>query len=283
MMEPRVSARTFAGLSRWGGHHGASMNLGKAVRALRERPIANPDTAFGRTVIRSVWKTLWLRRQLSLAIDPSRAARPLNARYLVSDRYRFVYFRIFKAGSSSIYEILKAIPGADCYDIMASAREFASLDERFGDFFKFTIVRNPYDRAVSCYRNKIAAARTFVLLHNIARTQGLRPGVTFDHYCRWLASPSGADAFADIHMVSQHRLVYRGDHCRCDFVGRLERIGDSLAEVATAIGVPGLRIEHVNRSEDSAGGDASAELTVEAKSFLAERYAEDFRIFGYDA
>ena len=62
---------------------------------------------------------------------------------------RYVYFRTAKCGTSSILNILRKNTkiSVDEHNI--------EFDEIWNDYFKFTIVRNPWSRLLSCWLNKI--------------------------------------------------------------------------------------------------------------------------------
>ncbi len=77
----------------------------------------------------------WLNR-----IDQSHAA-------WVSEKYRTIYFLINKCASSSIKEVLLS---------KSSFRRIRVKKLKNSEnYFKFTFVRNPYDRIVSAYKDKI--------------------------------------------------------------------------------------------------------------------------------
>ena len=102
-----------------------------------------------------------------------------TVRYVVSDEHAFVFFEVPKVAVTSLKTAMAPLFGIDTAgaDVpreggrgsrfaiherfaksghrIDKADFLASLD-RYGDYFKFGFVRNPFDRLVSCYSDKIA-------------------------------------------------------------------------------------------------------------------------------
>ena len=79
----------------------------------------------------------------------------------VSDKYKCIYFHNAKAGGSSIEQLIRPITYYnDKYDAKVRyapqhlpCEELKKLipPEKWRDYFKFTVIRNPWDRALSDY------------------------------------------------------------------------------------------------------------------------------------
>jgi hypothetical protein len=65
---------------------------------------------------------------------------------IISKKHKYVFVAIPKTGTRTIYSILKGQ-----YDGHLFKEHYEYVPEKFKDFFKFTIVRNPYERAVSLW------------------------------------------------------------------------------------------------------------------------------------
>ena len=172
-------------------------------------------------------------------------------------------------------------PGPSCSAAAPSARCSRARPEARG-YFTFAFIRHPFDRTRSCHADKHAlalrdrrAARWF-----IEPWHGLRLGMTFAEFCRWLDTPWGSDAFADRHWLSQHRQIRAADGRLPDFLGRWERLDADWRAVTARLGLPCRELPRLNAGPR--GARAAGPPDDAAAAALRRRYAEDFRIGGYD-
>ena len=102
---------------------------------------------------------------------------------------------------------------------------------------------------------------------------GLRAGMGFEEFCRWLATPFGADAFAERHWLSQHRQIRIGGGLP-DFVGAYENLEADWRAISSRTGMPQVDLPRLNvapTKPDQPFGD-------EIVALLERRYAEDFEL-----
>lgn len=104
-------------------------------------------------------------------------------------------------------------------------------EDIFDSYFKFSFVRNPWDRIVSEYKYHRHASKynfkTF-LFKNFPK-----PGWS-DEYC---------------HVIPQYDFLYDNDGvCLVDFIGRFENIQDGFNVVCQKIGLPETKLAHKNKS-----------------------------------
>ena len=108
---------------------------------------------------------------------------------------------------------------------------------------------------------------------------GLRIGMGFAEFCRWLDTPCGSDAFADRHWLSQARHITGADGRLPDFVGRYETLEADWRTVTARLGLPPAPLSRLNASAPDTA--AEADLDDETFSLLERRYPEDFTLGGY--
>ena len=172
-------------------------------------------------------------------------------KYIVSEDHRFIYFITQKVACSSIKIALlpffhidgekyayinrygnKRIRIHQAYDdsnYQIGKAYLVNNYDKYNEYFKFGFVRNPWDRVVSCFIQKLHKNKT------PDRTDGspLRPpfgdksafflGMTFDEFVERIHQIP--DAEADYHFRSQTDIFCReesGDICMADFVGKFE-------------------------------------------------------------
>jgi hypothetical protein len=174
-----------------------------------------------------------------------------------------------------------------------TAAEYVSLgyltQQQFDSYFKFSFVRNPWDRIVSEYKYRRFPVR-----------------MDFKTYLfRHLPAAGFSDQYT--HIIPQYDFLFdeRG-RLLVDFVGRYESLQTDFDEVCGRIGIPATPLPHANRS-----GEAKPPLRTlndvkkllrrwlwnlerrhtfphysqyydeESREFVAHLYRKDIEAFGY--
>ena len=209
----------------------------------------------------------------------------LRTEKVVSRRHRFLWICNPKVASRSIIDaLLSADPDAEVFGTWTLDEILAVRPEVRG-YFSFAFIRHPCHRALSFYAEKYAgrirsgcpeAIRALVEPY-----WGVRPDMTFAEWCRWLDTPYGSDRFANRHWLSQHRQIRLPDGRLPDFVGRYERLEADWKAVTARLGLPRRPLPWLNRRPVAMAAEAHPDDGTAA--LLKRRYAEDFRLGGYDA
>lgn len=221
-----------------------------------------------------------------------RGQAKLLGRCFVSGEHRFVYFEVPKAACTSIKAALLPLfpgvePDGDPLHKGVIHRAFEGspyqvrtaklLEERgYRDFYKFSFVRNPWDRLFSCYRSKVKNRRGVWLTETSYSGGQLYPNMPFREFVEVVCRTP--DEEANPHFRSQAAFLFSPKRDLLpDFVGRFENLAEDFREVAERIGVD-LELPHANPSRPAdyrrAYGPGLAR-TVE------ERYREDVDLFDY--
>lgn len=217
----------------------------------------------------------------ALALVTTAGRRPdTRAEKIVSRRYRYLWICNPKAASRSLAAALRA---ADPSAALIRRRTLDEVLERRPEarrYFRFAFLRNPATRALSAWADKHTLARTERDAYRwfIRPWHGLRTGMSFEEFCRWLATPFGADAFADRHWLSQHRQIRDAGGRLPDFLGSLENIDADWRTVCERTGMPHRALPRLN-PRPPALADEAPDAACEA--LLRRRYAEDYRLGGY--
>lgn len=153
-------------------------------------------------------------------------------------------------------------------------------------YWSFAFVRNPFDRLVSCFRQKILSPevndRNYEkgVYRKFLDFDGLfYPEMGFDAFVDAVARIP--DPAADRHFRSQHTFVSDGQgRLWVDFVGRFERLAEDFDHVREERGLPeAVRLPHLLRSDRAGYRDW---FTPDLRGRCAERFAGDLALFGYD-
>jgi chondroitin 4-sulfotransferase 11 len=232
-----------------------------------------------------------------------------QAKYIISDEAKFLYFVVPKVACSSIKTALLSLfdieaagrvgeddaPDLDVHRLFAGSgyqinkNQLARRMDRgeFREHFKFAFVRNPWDRLVSCYSDKVMDARRAgeSPFRHVPSERGSRlyRGMPFAEFVETVCEIP--DEESNMHFVSQYRIVCGPGEDRsimADFVGRFENLSADFAEVAERIG-GGKRLElpHRMRSASRESRPYTEFYDDRLKDLVHERYREDVEVFGY--
>ena len=204
-----------------------------------------------------------------------------------------VFIDIAKVASSSLKATLAGLLELEGHTGNPHEVVFPRPPEQAGDGerlypsrFTFAFVRNPWDRLVSCYRDKIRGeVRDFTgfapsgVAYCLDRFDVFFANMPFDDFVR--AVVSIPDAEADEHFRSQADFVTnsRGS-VAVDFVGRFEKLDEDFSTVARRIGL-GTRDPLPHLQAAPARGFAGF-YTEETAAMVHERYRRDAELFGYE-
>ncbi len=224
---------------------------------------------------------------------PADEARPPATTVLLA-RQRAVYIEVPKVACSSIKLVLAGVLGIDLepaggnphtidFPPAPPASEGAAL---YPGLFSFAFVRNPWDRLVSCYRDKILGEApdftefqpTRGVAYCLARFDVFRAGMTFDAFVDAVASIP--DDEADGHFRSQHTFVTNAAGAiAVDFVGRFETLAGDFAAVVLRLGLPATALP---RAQATRAPRPYADFyTARTRHAVAQRFRRDIELFGY--
>jgi len=138
----------------------------------------------------------------------------------------------------------------------------------FTDFFKFAFVRNPVERYLSVWRDKVLRSNYFNLDSKTHRA--LKELPAFIDYTR------REDLLEnDEHLYPQHHLI---DLTDVDFVGRFEQFESDLQTLSEMAGLPEPEPIHLNSTATVKKSDAY-NVTDADRREIATLYSQDIRIF----
>lgn len=226
-----------------------------------------------------------LTRSIKLLRVPMR-----DRHFVVLKNFDLVYARVPKAANSSIkYNLANhiewqaekgdATPNNDAFWLDGGARgtDLVGAGEavsRYGGFYMFTFVRNPFDRIASCYNNKISAKKK--IGPSFARL-GFTKEMSFTDFVEHIAAMG--DDKADNHFRTQMDILSHNGNYLPAFTGRVE-VGDDWEKLrATLIDRDGFDIgametRHVKREQRDDLIDYYADPAL--IRMIQERFKPDF-------
>lgn len=225
-------------------------------------------------------------------------------KYIVSDEREFVYFVVQKAACTSIKSALLPLfeggtggndargdetPRNDVHKFFDGSgyqikkrQLLDGLDDKYQDYFKFAFVRNPWDRLVSCYLDKLTEGRP-----GMNSPPGLAakvyPGMPFAEFVEVVHETP--DKEANIHFRSQSSVICRwgGDRpIMADFIGRFENLEEDFGAVVEKIGDSRVqKIPHLMKAKSRKSRSYGEFYDERLKNLVYERYEEDVEKLGY--
>ena len=177
----------------------------------------------------------------------------------ISHKYKFIYIALPKTGSSSVRKALdiysdirsKEADHEPPYGIHTSVSElkphFDKMEWDWNDYFKFTIVRNPWSRLVSNYNYKMKSKYMWETYKKGNST----------HYKECVKFAEKFKNFKNYVMSDGRELLtpltwYIGDHSGnilIDYAGKNENLQNDFDTICDKIGIPKQKLPYKNKSK----------------------------------
>lgn len=212
---------------------------------------------------------------------------------IISDKYKCIFIRIPKTGSTSVETLFKKID-PDCISsdeenipyghFYASQLKDMVGEKKWNEYYKFAFVRHPYSWIKSQYT------------YNMWGTYENYPEVEKKLYLvldgHEMAKPKD-NVFNIDHMVKLYLLLkewFQGEiqsryvDLDIDFIGKMENFQEDMNKVFKKLGIPQYSLPHTNRSEDLALHSTGTTgkkyvLDDDAKKFVDIILKEDFKLY----
>lgn len=203
------------------------------------------------------------------------------------EQHRLLYIAIPKAANSAIKHALLPLIGME-------GKRFANIHDRDkvgfqyveskqvrklrSRCFTFGVVRNPWDRIVSTYNDKICREP----IHKPFLRYGFTPQTTFPEFVRTICEAPDHDA--DVHVRSQWSMLVSPDGCLMPhMVLQMERLMEDWPAVAGIIeamsGIAPSKLEIINTKPHD---HYHQFYDDETRELVRGRYKREIDLFGYE-
>lgn len=179
----------------------------------------------------------------------------------------FVFIHINKTGGTSISKAI-GMPRKQHY----TAQETINIigREKWNSAYKFTIVRNPWDKVWSHYNYRVRINET-----------GLRDaGLSFNEWVEITYGEPKNKRFYDqpkMFAPQEDWLLDSEGKNEMDFIGRFENLNEDFSKIAAVIGVD----EHLPHLNQSTRGSYHEHYSEKSKAIIQNWFARDIEAFGY--
>lgn len=231
-------------------------------------------------VTKILWKLISQQdRRLLLGYVPAFERR--NIERIVNGRAK--YHRVFDDNNCLFIHIPKSAGRSivrGLFDVKsvehAPAHWYEAIDkDKFDRYFKFTFVRNPWDRAVSAFTYLKAGGG----LSNTVDSQWsefLSEFNSFDEFvCNWLNEDNMSRH--ELFVPQRDYLLDKFGRISIDFIGHFETIEKDFRTICGRLGIEA-KLPHINQSKVRHYSSYYSEQSTE---IVADLYREDIALFNY--
>ncbi len=184
----------------------------------------------------------------------------------ICHKRRFLWFRVAKVGTRTILNHLKE---SNVYFDVEHAYFIYYPTGLFNDYFKFAFVRNPWDRLVSCWQDKVVRSNYFCF--NDYELEKMKDFENFIDFVKDLNIEK-----CNLHLRLQSALI---DLSNIDYLGRIEAFDDDVTYVFQRLGLTQKEVVSKNVTPCKKPYQGYYNKTLVEK--VAEIYRKDIQIFGY--
>lgn len=180
---------------------------------------------------------------------------------MISYSHKFLFIQVPKTATSSIHNVLGSHMECDYTKISRHAK-YSEVSEFYPEsksYFKFSFIRNPWDRLLSFY---------FFKKTNKAK-QKIPDNLLFKDFLL-TALISGQTA------LNQKSYINGFDE-NC-FIGRFENLQDDFDKICDAIGIPRSKLPLANATKHN---HYTEYYDNETRRLVSEQYAKDIEYFNY--
>jgi hypothetical protein len=245
-----------------------------------------------RRIVAALKKNIHTRRilrMIRLVLNVIKHGSYYTRVFFILPKKKALYLSVSKAGNTSIKASMFNLPKyADYRFVHRAMRTFHSCRSieklgQYGDYFKFTFVRNPFRRLVSCYENKLHTDKAEVgkticfLIYDSYLFGFLSKDRGFRSFARRVCMIP--DCLSDRHFASQSMDAVGPDgRLLVDYVGKLERMERDYEPLRQKFGFAPL--PHYNRTK-TAMRNWMDYYDLDTARRVYRRYRTDIEVFGY--
>ena len=222
--------------------------------------------------------------------------------YLISHPKKFIMCRVMKTGSTSFRESFARMPGVDINNDLAFGKHLSMAEikekvnpEVYETYFKFGLVRNPWDRLASYYTWRQKKGRPIEKLEPYDEfVKSLFPGFNnfveqldnvpkrFTNRVRDFFKKESFYSKEDLDKSNIDRAISMPQYDflkGADFIGKLENINQVYNHICSKLNLPYVVLKEYNRSFK---GGYRRFYNDKTRKIVEKHYAKDIKMFEYE-
>ena len=215
-----------------------------------------------------------------------------------SDQYRLIYYSVPKVACTTIKTCIAKLENIETKDLGVHQKNQAikrltmkeSNASQYKDYYRFSFVRNPWDRLFSCYKNKIYDPPRFFSKSNTYHNEkgefkdfikrygdlGFRY-MLFEDFVNFVVKIP--DYLCDPHFLPQHYFI---EPEKLNFLGRFENFQSDMSAVVKKIAPDFDASEVISaKKQSSSPGNYKDSYSDRTRELVAKKYKQDIKLFDY--
>ncbi len=198
--------------------------------------------------------------------------KPTSMTCMISNKHRVVFIHVPKCAGTSIEAYLENFEFHIEGHYHATHRNLLQ-NSKYKNYYKFSFVRNPYDKMVSEFKWFTDQLNEW----NLPHCREYYRGVDFKTFVIKFTTLHPAQSPGDpCHLYSQYNILEPLD--KINYIGRFENLQEDFNIVCDNIGIPHKELpqKHVSKHKHY-----TEYYDDETRDIVARKYAKDIEIFGY--
>lgn len=161
-------------------------------------------------------------------------------------------------------EFLRGIKHHKINKILNPKNKLTVTEDQYNNYFKFTVVRNPWARAFSWYKN--------VMRDELHREYlGITSDLTFDKFLQ-------CQIGQDLLKPQTHWLKNYQGEIKLDYIGKFENIQQTFNDIKSQLNLPDINFPHKIKGVTD---DHRQHYDQKSIELVRECYSEEIKMFGY--
>tara|TARA_Y100000361_G_scaffold126733_1_gene120856 strand:+ start:20103 stop:20756 length:654 start_codon:yes stop_codon:yes gene_type:complete len=197
---------------------------------------------------------------------------------MLSENPKFIFIHIPKTAGTSIESYLRLLQKGDCKKHMTIKDYENSLGDSMSEYFKFTVIRNPWDRMVSYWKYRQGK--------HWAPIDG-----TINNFNVWLKfitalDLNNLDGSTSTSNISDFRMGIDSQYnSLISSIGKMDvqlinfdNLQADFNQICDQIGISRYELPHINKTNRK---HYSTYYDEETKDIISQKYSDDIKHFGF--